>query len=316
MDMVAREDVSNTVALNTIALSVTRVIDPALGGALLAFYSPELTLLLSSLWYVTGGRFAERERMGRTVSPPATTGSPIRDLADGFRIVLGDSRMRTVLFISLAANICAWPVLQAFMPVFARDMLKVGVGGLGVLMTASGVGAILGALFIASRGDFAWKGVAYIWGTAGFGLFFALFAIFLWYPLSIVLMVCVGFASATFGVLQATLLLLLAPAEVRGRAMGVQVLAIGVLPLATLVLGAVADALGVAATTVIFGLLLFFAMAVVYITSPGLRAFRGETATTGGHVSFRVTHETLFCYHLLLCAPNSGAGMNRFSIRG
>ena len=50
MDMVVREDVPNAVALNTIALSVTRVIRPALGGALLAFYSPGLTLLFSSLW--------------------------------------------------------------------------------------------------------------------------------------------------------------------------------------------------------------------------------------------------------------------------
>jgi hypothetical protein len=54
----------------------------------------------------------------------------------------------------------------------------------------------------------------------------------------------------------------------------------GVLVLATLVQGAVADALGVAATTVIFGLLLFSAMAVVYIISPGIRSFRGETAAT------------------------------------
>ena len=64
--------------------------------------------------------------------------------------------------------------------------------------------------------------------------------------------------------------------------MGVQVLAIGVLPLATLVQGAVANTLGVAATTVIAGLLLFLATAVVYISSLGLRAFRGRTVTTSG----------------------------------
>jgi MFS family permease len=277
MDIVAREDVSNAVALNTIALSVTRVIGPALGGALIALLDSGLTLLLSSACYVAGALavLPIRELSAR-VAPKARPRFT-QDLIEGFRIVLGDSKMRAVVFITLAANICAWPVLQAFMPVFARDILEVGVSGLAILMTASGLGAIVGAFYIASLGDFQWKGTLYIWGTGFFGLFFALFAITHSFPLAVALMAGVGFASATFGVLQATLLLLLAPAEVRGRAMGIQVLAIGILPIATLAQGAVASVVGVATMTIIAGSALFAVMSLIFVTSPGLRAFRSES---------------------------------------
>jgi predicted MFS family arabinose efflux permease len=246
-----------------------------LGGLLLTALGAGLTLWFSASWYVLS--LVALLPLWRRGSQPRLTPDGSRvvgDLIDGFRIALGHREMAAVLTVSLAANICVWPVYQAFMPVFAEDVLHSGAGGLGVLLTASGVGAVVGSFAIAALGDFSRKGLLFLVSTGGFGLFFALFALTQSMGTAVVLITFVGVGSAGFGVMQSTLLLLLAPEEARGRVMGVQVLAIGVRPLATLLQGAAATVIGVPATTTIVGLALVVAMLGVGIAVPTLRTLR------------------------------------------
>ena len=157
---------------------------------------------------------------------------------------------------------------------FAKDILKAGPGGLGLLTAAAGAGAIIGSLIIASMGDFTWKGRLLIIGTGVLGLFYALFALSEWLPLSRFLIGMAHVGGSAFGVLQTTLLLLLSPEALRGRAIGVQMFAIGILPIAALATGAVANLLGVQITTFAAGILLAINMLILLIWVPSLNRLR------------------------------------------
>jgi MFS family permease len=277
-DIVDREYISNANALNAMALNMTQVIGPGIGGAMIGLFGPSTALWLTAVWYplsfVSLWPIRDVGRVVRGAGHPSAVGQ----LVEGLRIVLSDRFMASVLFVSLVANIFLWPVYQAFMPVFAKDVLHLGPGGLGALLTCSGVGALIGSLAIAFLGDFRRKGALFIYGTAAWGACWALFALSRTAPLSFVLMVAVGLASSAFGVLQSTLLLMVAPAEVRGRAMGLQELAIGILPVATLLHGAVAAVIGVPASTATSGVLLLLLMLWLAVRVPGLRRFSGVEA--------------------------------------
>ena len=93
-------------------------------------------------------------------------------------------------------------------------------------------------------------------GTAAWGGLWSLFALSHSVPLSFALMVGIGVISASFGVLQTTLLLMTTEPELQGRALGVQELVIGIMPFSSLALGAIAQQVGVGPTTVVSGLLL------------------------------------------------------------
>jgi hypothetical protein len=143
-----------------------------------------------------------------------------------------------------------------------------------MITAAAGVGAISGSILIAGLGDFSWKGKLYVLGTGAFGLFYAFFALSEWLPASVALIGLAHMGGSAFGVLQSTLLLTLAPAAVRGRAIGIQGLAIGILPLTTLVQGVVASGIGVPLTSFIASALLAVTMLALFIWAPRLRRMR------------------------------------------
>ncbi|MBI4297420.1 MAG: MFS transporter, partial [Chloroflexi bacterium] len=202
------------------------------------------------------------------------THSPWRELREGFRVILGNRDMLAILYVTLLVNALVYPIFQTFMPVFAKDVFHVGPSGLGLLLTCSGVGALIGAILAASLGDFRWKGQLFLWGAFAYGLFFVLFAFSPWFPLSLVLIGMVGLALSTFQVMQWALMLILAPPEVRGLSMGVLLMAIGIQPLAALGLGAITTALGISLTTAVAGSLLAINMIALYFWLPSLRHLR------------------------------------------
>ena len=273
MEIVGRADLANAIALNTLTLNSSQITGAAVGGVALAAFGPGPALLgAASCLLISALSLVPLLKLDRhTVK---ARNSPLRDLVEGFRVVLGSKPMVGVLSVTLTANIFVYPVFQSFLPVFAKDVLKAGPGGLGMITAAAGVGAISGSLFIAGLGDFSWKGKLYVLGTGVFGLFYALFALSRWLPASVTLIGLAHMGGSAFGVLQSTLLLTLAPAEVRGRAIGIQGLAIGILPLTTLAQGTIATFIGVPPTAFIACSMLAISMLALFIWAPSLRRLR------------------------------------------
>jgi predicted MFS family arabinose efflux permease len=202
-------------------------------------------------------------------------------LLSGFRTVLSNRLAATVLFVTLCANILIWPVYQAFVPVFAVDILGLDAAGLGWLLTCAGIGGLTGSLTIAALGDFRFKGGLFVLGTATWGVLWTLFALSTHTASSYLLMAMIGVMSASFGVLQTTLLLMTTEPGVQGRALGMQELAIGIMPLSALALGAIAERVGVDTTTAVCGVLLAGSMLTVAVRVPELIRYGGSDAPVG-----------------------------------
>ena len=275
MDVVPPEQFSSANALNMAAMMGSRIAAPAAAGVLIATYDAGIALWFSTLWYVPAIYLVWRVVEPRQGHDRRATGAGVlADLADGFRIALNSRALNGVLLVSVAANLFAWPAVQGFMPIFAEDVLDVGAGGLGVLVAAQGGGALIGAVAIATLGDFPRKGQLFLVATGIFGMLLVPFALTESMPLAVALTVAGGVASAGFGVMQSTLTLLLAPDDARGRISGMLMLSIVVLPLAMLDQGAIANAIGVVPTTAAAGVLLGLSILVLASAIPELRRAR------------------------------------------
>ena len=117
--------------------------------------------------------------------------------------------------------------LQYFIPVIATDVLKVGEAMGGLLGSADGIGALVGAIIIGSRRRFAFHGRYYAFGAAIVAFGVVAVAWSPWFVVSFLLLFTAGVGQSGFSTMQSTILLLSAPAEMRGRIMGSQSLVNG-----------------------------------------------------------------------------------------
>ncbi|MFG3242883.1 MFS transporter [Streptomyces sp. NPDC048157] len=274
LDLVGRENLSNANALNALAMNMTQVIGPAIGGAMISAFGAPAALWISTTWYAVS-LVALWPLRGAGRPTPGRPEPVLRMLTSGFRTVFASRLTSAVLLVTLAANVLLWPVYQGFMPVFAKESLGLDAAGLGWLLTCGGLGGLAGSLVIAMLGDFRFKGGLFVLGTAAWGALWSLFALSRTVPLSFALMACIGLMSASFGVLQTTLLLMTTAPEVRGRALGLQELAIGVMPFASLGLGVAAERVGVGTTAFLSGILLVAVLLTLAARVPQLVRYGG-----------------------------------------
>ncbi|MFI7341118.1 MFS transporter [Streptomyces sp. NPDC050085] len=279
LDLVGRGSLSNANALNAMAMNMTQVVGPALGGAMISAFGASAALWISGAWYAVS-LLALRPLRRAHRAPVAGHGAapePVSTmLTSGLRSILRSRLTAAVLAVTLAANVLLWPIHQAFMPVFAKESLGLDADGLGWLLTCGGIGGLAGSLAIAALGDFRFKGALFVFGTAAWAALWSLFALSHQVALSFVLMAAIGVLSASFGVLQTTLLLMTTDPSVQGRALGVQELAIGVMPVSSLGLGVAAQYAGVATTTFLSALLLIAFLVLLALRMPGLPRYSGN----------------------------------------
>ncbi|MDL9980191.1 MFS transporter [Microbacterium sp. ASV49] len=273
---------SNANALNSLVFSSTMMLGPAVGGVLVSAFGAPAALWVTAAWYAASFISMQRVPADRPRVTEHHDGA-WRMLADGARDILRIRVVSAVLAITILANTLVFSISSGFMPVFARDVLSLDAAGLGALMTCWGVGGTAGSLIVAGLGDFQRKGAVFLGGTALMGLMFALFGLTTAPWLAFLLLTCTGLVSSTFGVLQTTLILSATPPQLQGRAMGLQELAIGAMPLAALLVGATAHVVGIGLTTFLFGMLLAVLLVVIAVTVPALLRYDGVAADRASH---------------------------------
>ncbi|MBI4972885.1 MAG: MFS transporter [Candidatus Omnitrophica bacterium] len=141
------------------------------------------------------------------------------------------------------------------MPVFASDILKAGAKGLGILMSAAGIGALIAGLVLARIGDFKHKGRLLINSAIIFSVSLVFLALSKTYLFSIITLIILGWSSVTAISLINTLLQTLAPDEVRGRLMSAFMFTFaGIMPFGNLIAGSLAQKLGVSVAIMTSGI--------------------------------------------------------------
>ncbi|TWD84705.1 putative MFS family arabinose efflux permease [Kribbella amoyensis] len=269
LDLVGRRNLSNANALNSMAMNMTQVVGPAVGGLMISGLGAPAALWISTVWYaISLVLLLPLRGLGQVAHERSA--SAVQSVVSGLRAIVRNRLATAVLLVTLAANTLLWPIYQSFMPVFAQESLGLDAAGLGWLLTCGGVGGLIGSLVIAGMGDFRHKGAMFVVGTAGWGTLWALFAVSRNPVVSFVLMGAIGLMSAAFGVLQTTLLLITTEPHLHGRALGVQELAIGIMPVAALGLGALAEHFGLAATTFVAAVLLVVCLVALTVWTPQL----------------------------------------------
>src|SRR5262249_60278341 len=134
---------------------------------------------------------------------------------------------------------------QVPLPMFADDVLEVGPAGLGLLMSAPGLGALLGSTGLVSRGEVRAKGRLLLVSGALFGLSLLAFAASRALVVAVVVLVVVGCMDSVYGVVRNTIVQLATPEALRGRVMSVQMVAQrGLAPAGSFVTGSLAAAIG------------------------------------------------------------------------
>jgi hypothetical protein len=156
------------------------------------------------------------------------------------------------------------------LPIFARDVLQTGPEGLGTLMTASGIGSVLGSIGIVMY-PLQRRGLLLFGSLTAFGLLLAVFALSTSLPLSIGVMGLIGVAQAIYLATNNTLVQLAVPDALQGRVMSVYMTTWGLMPLGSLPQGIIAEWFGAPIVVVAAGLLSCLVVVLMAVRSPALR---------------------------------------------
>lgn len=261
--IVPRERVMSAIALHMASINLGRIVGPALAGVLIAvpFIGIGGTFIIIALLFLVV--FVNLLRISNPGPPEEQARmSPLRAIADGLNYAKRTPVVVILLSLAFIPMFLGNPY-QHLMPVFAKDVFGVGSVGLGVLMAASGVGALIGSLTIASLSGMERRGVLQMTLGMIFGGSLAIFAVSSNFIVALIFILLVGASSAGYQALNNTLVAHTADPAYRGRVMSLFHLTNGVGPLAILPIGFLTDAFGapvVIATGGVMLLLLIFSV--------------------------------------------------------
>jgi len=246
LDLVGREDLMNAIALNSSQFNLSRLLGPTAAGFAIA------ALGEAGCFYLNAASFAAILAALLMIRVPKRRQGAHRgywvDLRLGLRFAFRHPAFPQLLTLAAVISLCGIPVIM-LLPVFARDLLRVGARGLGTLYGAIGLGALASALGLAALGDFPNKDKAVFGGAALFAVSLAGFAFSRSYLLSLGALALVGAAMVTSSAVVNTLLQQMSPDRFRGRILSLYALAwLGLVPFGNLLAGAAADRYGASKT--------------------------------------------------------------------
>jgi MFS family permease len=278
-DAVPLNQLTNAVGLNSIVFNVARSAGPALAGFLIAvcgtagsYTAQAIFYLLATIWTVQL-RSGERPRARSHDGDPAHKESLGQSIIEGWKFSWRNEAVRASLLIVVFASLFIIPFMT-LLPVFARDILKVGANGQGLLLSAMGVGALFSSVLLASFGDRLPRVNLMLGGVTLYGIIIVAFAASPWFELSLVLMGIVGIVHVTSHALAQTVIQTYSPSDFRGRTMAVFHMTHVVLLVGGIFIGAFSSFVGAqwaAASMSIVGAL---AVLAIYLAMPRARLIR------------------------------------------
>ena len=252
VEMVGKEDLPNAIALNSSIFNGARVVGPAIAGFAIAWIGEGWCFLLNGLSFFAVILALLAMRITKLERKPSKE-SPLQNLLQGFRYAMQDRPTRSALLLLSMLSLLGLQY-SVFMPIFANDVLHVGARGLGLLMSAAGVGAVLGALQFAARTSYKGlaKWIAAMSVICAIGLIgFSQSHIF-WVSCGVLFVV--GFAATSQMAATNTTVQNRVPDELRGRVMAVYAtMFMGVQPIGALLAGGIAKRMGAPLTLAFFG---------------------------------------------------------------
>jgi MFS family permease len=265
-----REDLPNAIALNSSLVNGARLVGPSVAGLLIAVAGEGWCFLVDCLSYLA----VIAALLAMNVSPRPPHPRPMRiwqDFLEGFSYAFGFAPIRALLLLLALASLAGMPY-STLMPIFAKDVLHGGPATLGFLTGASGVGALIGALYLASRNTILGLGRTIVVTAALFGVGLIGFALSEWLWLSLLMMLLAGFGMMVQMAASNTILQTIVDEDKRGRVMSFYTMAfLGMTPFGSLLAGVLAHAIGATWTVLAGGVLCLAGAALFAFYLPRLR---------------------------------------------
>lgn len=271
LEMVGRkEDLANAIALNSSLFNASRLLGPSLAGVLISLFGEGLCFLLNGVSYIAVILALLAMRLAPAPAQ-AREKDIFQDLWAGVRYAFGFLPIRNILLLLGLVSLVGMPY-TVLMPVFAKDILHGGPETLGFLMACAGLGALIGAVYLAARrtvvGLGAW--IAYAAGLFGLGLIG--FSVSRSLLLSALMLAVSGFGMIVGMASSNTILQTIAEEDKRGRLMSLYALSFaGMAPFGSLLAGTLSARIGAPATLAFGGLASLAGATLFALQLPQLR---------------------------------------------
>ncbi|MDZ8030086.1 MFS transporter [Nostoc sp. DedSLP04] len=265
-----REDLANAIAINSTMFNGARLIGPAIGGLLIAGVGTGYCFLIDGLSYVAviAGLLAMKVKPWKN---SVTDGNPLQKVKEGFVYAFSFPPIRSILLLSALVSLMG---LQntILVPVIAEQVLKGGAESLGFLMAASGVGALTGGIYLATRQTILGIGKLIALAPAILGTGLIAFSLSRFLPLSLFTMLFVGLGTILQIAASNTFLQTIVEDDKRGRLMSLYTMSfLGMIPVGNLLGGFLASRIGAPNTLMIDGIACILGSIIFSRQLPALR---------------------------------------------
>ena len=278
-DLVDRTYFITAMALNTSGMNIARIVAPMLAGLLIALLAGGDTtdsfgvgvvyLVIAALYLVAAGATLLIRTKG-TGHGDATGARHIDDMIEGLRYVIRNPPVFALILLSIVPFLFGM-TLSTLIPAFNEDILGGGPDDLGYLMSAMGVGAIVGSLMLAAAGDFRRKG-AWVIGTCfAWAASTTLFGLSTGFVLAACAVAAYGWLQSVNMSLNRGLIQTVVEPRMRGRVMSIDMMSHGLMPLGVIPLGIVAEYTDVAVALIVSGVVFAAALGILLWRSAAVR---------------------------------------------
>jgi MFS family permease len=268
--IVGRERLLNAVALNSMGMSLTTMIAPAAAGLLWTLVG------VDGVYFIVAGMYLGAVILtGMSGGMPRPSGNVFAELRAGLKYVFANRLLLNLLMLAFATTVLSMPI-RFILPIFATDIFGTDAGGLGLMLSVMGVGALGGALFIASAGRVARRGLLLAGSGLISGALLLSFAAISWFvpTLAFGLVVLVGLGLAQSGrmTLNNSLLMEHADPQYRGRVMSLFTLNMSLMPASVLPITLMVEWTSAPAAVAVMAASLMAISVVVLVFSRSLRS--------------------------------------------
>lgn len=269
-NVVPKSDLMNAVALNSSAFNLTKIIGPSLGGLLILWFGVAGNFFVQGLAYA-GVLLAMHWIVIPPTSDEARRSSALSNLKEGWLYVWSNPVVFALMTAALVPRIFAMPY-QTLMPVFQKDVLGVGPEGLGMLLAAPGLGAIVAGLFLATLANrIRHQGFVLLGSLILLGVMLNVFSWTQSFPMALLALVGIGVFQIFYMATTHTLLQVIVPDHLRGRVMSFYALDRGLMPAGALLAGISSHYVGAPLTVSYMGVVVIAAALLLVWRAPVIR---------------------------------------------
>jgi MFS family permease len=270
-NLVATEDLPNAFSMTSIASNTGSVVGPLLGGVVIATLGQSYTYLFNSISFIAV--ILALIAIGPVAQDThPTTKVNLTSIRDGIQFILSRPMILSTMLLDFVATFFA--SANTMMPIVARDILKVGEVGYGILSSAQSIGSVLAALIISQFAVIRRQGPAFLWAVVAFGSTTVVFGVTRIFLVAFVALILMGAADAVSTIIRNTIRQLQTPDHLRGRMTGVnQIFFQGGPQLGEVEAGIVAQLFGVPFAIISGGVGCILGMLLISLKWPELRTF-------------------------------------------